>query len=104
MRRRASLRSRQLTREVTTASTICKAGNSALFANAPGFQRFNLTNVYLGIGRTNQIDATLNVGSASETVEVAAAPAMLQTESSEVATIAARQGAEAEGKSAGDFF
>src|ERR1700685_2806772 len=81
-----------------------QAGNSALFANAPGFQRFNLTNVYLGIGRTNQIDATLNVGSASETVEVAAAPAMLQTESSEVATIAARQGAEAEGKSAGDFF
>src|SRR5437016_13365692 len=35
-----------------------QAGNSALFVNAPGFQRFELTNFYLGVGRNNEIDAT----------------------------------------------
>jgi hypothetical protein len=82
-----------------------QAGNSALFVNAPGFQTFNLTNIYLGIGRTNQIDGTLNVGSTSESVEVrGGTPAMLQTENAEVSSRAEKQGAEAEGKSAGDFF
>jgi hypothetical protein len=81
-----------------------QAGNSALFVNAPGFQRFNLTNVYLGIGRTNEIDATLNVGAASETVQVTGAAPMLQTSTASVVAVAEKQGAEAEGKSAGDFF
>src|SRR5271166_5531299 len=54
-----------------------QAGNSAVFVNAPGFQRFNLSNVYLGIGRTNEIDGTLNVGAASETVEVQGTASML---------------------------
>jgi hypothetical protein len=81
-----------------------QAGNSAVFVNAPGFQRFNLSNVYIGIARNNEIDATLNVGAANETVEVTAAPTMLQTESAEISSVAAKQGSEAEGKSAGDFF
>jgi len=80
------------------------AGNSALFVNSPGFQRFNLTNVYLGISRNNEIDATLNVGAASETVEVQASTPTVQTESAVISTVAAKQGSEAEGKSAGDFF
>jgi hypothetical protein len=80
-----------------------QAGNSALFVNAPGFQRFNLSNVYLGIGRTNEIDGTLNVGAANETVEVQGTAPMINTMSSVVAT-AEKQGTEAEGKSAGDFF
>jgi hypothetical protein len=79
-------------------------GNSALFVSAPGFQRFNLSNVYIGIGRTNEIDATLNVGTSSETVEVTGAAPMLNTESASVSSIVAKQGSEAEGKSAGDFF
>jgi len=79
-----------------------QAGNSALFVNAPGFQRFDLANVYLGIGRTNQIDASLNVGSASETVN--AAPTTVETSSALVSSLAERQGSTAEGKSAGDFF
>jgi len=79
-------------------------GNSALFVTAPGFQRFNLTNVYVGIGRTNQIDATLNVGTASETVEVNAAPATVETSSASLSAVAGKQITEAEGKSAGDFF
>jgi hypothetical protein len=81
-----------------------QAGNSALFVNAPGFQRFNLSNVYLGIGRTNEIDGTLNVGAASETVEVQGTASMVNTSTASVSAVAERQGAEAEGKSAGDFF
>ncbi|MGA7218839.1 MAG: carboxypeptidase regulatory-like domain-containing protein, partial [Candidatus Sulfotelmatobacter sp.] len=79
-------------------------GNSVLFVNAPGFQRFNLSNVYIGTGRTNEIDATLNIGTSSETVEVAGAAPVIQTETAQIASIAAKQSAEAEGKSAGDFF
>ena len=80
-----------------------QAGNAALFVNATGFQRFNLTNIYLGIGRNNEIDATLNIGSASETVEVQGQATVLNTETSMVGTVG-KQGVEAEGKSAGDFF
>jgi hypothetical protein len=81
-----------------------QAGNSAVFVTATGFQRFNLANIYLGIGRNNEIDATLNVGAANETVEVQASTPTVNTESAMVSTLAEKQGAEAEGKSAGDFF
>jgi Carboxypeptidase regulatory-like domain len=81
-----------------------QAGNSAVFVNAPGFQRFNLSNVYLGIGRTNEIDGTLNVGAASETVEVQGSAPTLNTSTNSIISTAEKQGAEAEGKSAGDFF
>jgi hypothetical protein len=81
-----------------------QAGNSAVFVTATGFQRFNLANIYLGIGRNNEIDATLNLGAANETVEVQASTPTVNTESAMVSTLAEKQGAEAEGKSAGDFF
>lgn len=84
--------------------TDLQPGNSALFVNAPGFQRFNLTNVYLGIGRTNEIDATMNVGATNDTVEVTAAPAPVETMSASLVSTVEQQGTEAEGKSAGDFF
>lgn len=81
-----------------------QAGNSALFVTATGFQRFNLANIYLGIGRNNEIDATLNVGSANETVEVQGTAYSTETMSASVSSIVGAQSAEAEGKSAGDFF
>ena len=81
-----------------------QAGNAALFVSMPGFQRFNLSNVYLGIGRNNEIDANLSPGGAAETVEVTAGATAVQTENAEVASRAEKQGSEAEGKSAGDFF
>jgi hypothetical protein len=84
--------------------TNIQAGNSAVFVDAAGFQRFNLTNIYLGIGRTNEVDATLNVGAASETVEVQAGSTQVETENAMLSTLAGRQVSEAEGKSAGDFF
>jgi hypothetical protein len=81
-----------------------QAGNSAVFVNATGFQRFNLANIYLGIGRNNEIDATLNLGTSSETVEVRGETPTVETSSASVSSLAEKQGAEAEGKSAGDFF
>jgi hypothetical protein len=79
-------------------------GNSAVFVSAPGFQRFNLSNVYIGVGRINEIDATLNVGAAAETVEVQASTPTIDTTSSSLGSIVGKQGSEADGKSAGDFF
>jgi len=80
-----------------------QAGSSALFVSAQGFKRYDLSNFYLGVGRTNEIDATLEVGPATETIEVQASAANVYTESSLVGS-AGKQTAEAEGKSAGDFF
>ena len=84
--------------------TDIQPGQSALFVNAPGFQRFNLSNVYIGVSRTNQIDATLNLASSSETVEVQASAPTINTEMATLSGVAGKQGSEAEGKSAGDFF
>jgi Carboxypeptidase regulatory-like domain len=81
-----------------------QAGNSALFVSATGFQRFNLANIYLGIGRNNEIDATLNVGQANETVEVRGEATTVNTDTAEMVSTVEKQGTEAEGESAGDFF
>jgi hypothetical protein len=80
-----------------------QAGSSALFVNAPGFKRFNLTNVYLGIGRMNEINATLEIG-ASASVEVTAQSVMLNTETASVSALASGQRVEAESKDVGDYF
>ena len=79
-------------------------GNSALFVNKPGFKRFDLSNFYLGVGRMNEIDARLEVGTANETVVVESRAPMVQTDSAEISTIAAKQHVEAEGKDLGDYF
>lgn len=79
-------------------------GNSAVFVAASGFQRYNLSNVYLGVGRMNEINATLNLGSISESVEVSAASVAVNTESAMIASRAEGQHVEAESKDAGDFF
>ena len=80
-----------------------QAGNSALFVSATGFQAFNLTNIYLGIGRNNEIDATLNIGAATETVQVQGTAPTIEATTAMTSSVE-RQGTEAEGKSAGDFF
>jgi hypothetical protein len=83
------------------------SGNSALFVNSPGFKRFDLSNFYIGVSRSNEIDARLEVGNVSETVEVRGSAPTIQTESSELASVsevAATQHVEAEGKDMGDFF
>jgi len=57
------------------------AGNSALFVDAPGFRRFQLTSFYLGTDRMNEIDARLEVGSTSEAVTVSASTPTVETQS-----------------------
>jgi hypothetical protein len=78
-------------------------GNAALFVQARGFKRFDFSNVYLGVGRINEINATLEPGGATDTVEVRAQPVQLQAQSSMTAMVAT-QPIEAESKDMGDFF
>ncbi len=80
------------------------AGNSALFVDQPGFSKFALSNFYLGVGRMNEIDATLQLGNVSETVEVTASAPTLNTSSSMLSTVLSKQQAEAEGKGIGEMF
>ncbi len=81
-----------------------QAGNSALFVDSPGFKRFQLTSFYLGVDRMNEIDARLEVGSVSESVQVTAAAATLNTESASVRSYAEGEEPEAEAKGLGDNF
>jgi hypothetical protein len=80
------------------------AGNSALFVTYPGLKPFNLSNIYLGVGRTNEIYANLQVASTAETVEVTAAAGIVNTSSAMILTALSKQNAQAEGKGFGDFF
>lgn len=84
-----------------------QAGNSALFVDAQGFKRFQLTSFYLGTDRMNEIDARLDVGSASQTVEVTAGATAVNTETSTLASVrgyAEGEEPEAEAKGLGDNF
>ncbi len=52
-------------------------GNSALSVNKPGFKEFDLANLNLDVGRMNEINGKLEVGTASETVAVQASAALI---------------------------
>lgn len=82
-------------------------GNSAVFVNSPGFKAFNLSNFFVGTGRSNEIDARLEVGTTNEIVEVTAAPTAVETSNSSVAGVRSaisKEHVEAEGKDLGDYF
>jgi len=82
-----------------------QGGNSALFVDSPGFKRFQLTSFYLGVDRMNEIDARLELGRASETVEVTASSTAVETStSSMVRSYAEGEAPEAEAKGLGDNF
>jgi hypothetical protein len=81
-----------------------QGGNSALFAIARGFKRFDLTNVYLGTGRMNEMNLRLEVGNVGSSVSVEAATVAVQTSSASVSSLASKQHIEAEGKELGDYF
>jgi hypothetical protein len=84
--------------------TNIQAGNSSILVTSPGFQRYELSNFYLGVGRTNEIHAMLNVGTASTAIEVTSSAPTVNTEIASVSVLANRQASEAEGKSTGDFY
>ena len=80
------------------------AGNSALFVEAPGFQRWELSNIYLGVGRVNEIDGHLQVGAMSTAIEVTAAPPRVETSTAQITTAIRGLQVEAQSKDLGDMF
>ena len=78
------------TNEVTTATSdsagaytipLLRPGNYKMTATAPGFKQFVRDNVVLEAARTLGIDITLEVGNVTDTVEVTASAAVLETQS-----------------------
>ena len=65
-------------------------GLYTMSAEAPGFKKFEVTGNKLDPNSTLSIDATLAVGSATDTVQVAASAVQLQTESAAVEKLVTR--------------
>ena len=59
-------------------------GTYSVRATAMGFQAFERQNITVGLGQDSRIDAQLTPGQVTQTVEVTAAPAMLDTTSAVV--------------------
>src|SRR6266705_2601259 len=84
-------------RQVTTNEsgyyvvTNVPPGLYTMIAEAAGFHRFETTNNKLDPSAELVIDATLTVGSASQTVEVSASAVLLQTESASVQKLITRE-------------
>jgi len=66
-------------------------GFYTMTAEAPGFQKYQSTNNKLDPSADLVIDATLTVGTASQTVEVSASAVQLQTESASVQKLITRE-------------
>jgi hypothetical protein len=82
-----------------------QAGNSALYVDATGFRRFQLTSFYLGVDRMNEIDARLEIGTSNESVMVTAGAASpVETSESSIRNYAEGEAPEAEAKGLGDNF
>jgi hypothetical protein len=64
-----------------------RLGEYAISIEAEGFKRFNQRGVVLDIGDVRKVDATLEVGQVSETVNVEAAAPLLETSDSTVGTV-----------------
>jgi hypothetical protein len=71
--------------------TNVPAGIYSISVEAPGFKKYESTGNKLDPSSTLSIDASLTVGAATETVEVAASAATLQTESATVQRLVSRQ-------------
>ncbi|HTS04802.1 MAG TPA: carboxypeptidase-like regulatory domain-containing protein, partial [Candidatus Eisenbacteria bacterium] len=73
--------------EGTFAANLLKIGTYSIAAEKAGFQTTVQQNVEVGVNQSVKVDLVLKIGSASEKVEVTAAPALLQTEQSSLGTI-----------------
>ncbi len=71
--------------------TNIPAGVYSVVIEAAGFKKFETRNNKLDSSSTLEINATLTVGAATETVEVSATAAQLQTESASVQKLITRQ-------------
>lgn len=59
-------------------------GTYTLSVDAPGFKKYERPNLIIQVAETTRVDATLEVGSSSETVTVSTEAPLLKTESGEV--------------------
>jgi hypothetical protein len=62
-------------------------GNYTLSAEAKGFQRQEIKGVEVQVNQQAKIDLTMRVGDVTQTVQVDATAAMIQTESTDVGTV-----------------
>src|SRR6202522_4140187 len=69
------------------SAELLTAGTNSVAAEASGFNRTELGGVLVGVNQVVRLDIELKVGSASQTVEVTAAPPILNTETSSLSTI-----------------
>jgi hypothetical protein len=69
------------------SAELLTAGTYSVAAEASGFTRTELGGVQVGVNQVVRLDIELKVGSASQTVEVTAAPPILSTETSSLSTI-----------------
>ena len=75
------------TTRVRSPPTCCESEPIRSPQKSRDFQKTVQQSVEVGVNQSVRIDLVLKVGSASETVEVTAAPALLQTEASSLGTI-----------------
>jgi hypothetical protein len=79
--------------EVTTdanghyAADLLRIGSYSITVEKAGFKKAVQPKVDVGVNQTARVDFTLQVGSATETMEVTAAPPILQTEASSLGTL-----------------
>lgn len=69
------------------AADLLRIGTYSVTVEKPGFQRAVQSRVEIGVNQTARVDIALSVGSATESVQVTAAPPLLQTEASSLGTI-----------------
>ena len=69
------------------SAELLTAGTYSVAVEAPGFTKTEQSGIQVGVNEVVRIDIELKVGSASQTVEVSAAPPILSTETSSLSTI-----------------
>src|SRR5215470_7469033 len=69
------------------AANLLRIGTYSVSVEKKGFQKTVQQNVEVGVDQSVKVDLALKIGSATETVQVSAAPALLQTEQSSLGTI-----------------
>jgi Carboxypeptidase regulatory-like domain len=71
----------------TYVATSLPIGQYAITFEKTGFKRTVHSNVSISVNQTTRIDATLEVGQVSQSVQVSAAPPLIQSESSSLGTV-----------------
>jgi hypothetical protein len=69
------------------AADLLRIGTYSVTFEKQGFQKAVQSNVDVGVNQTARVDIALRIGSATESVQVTAAPPLLQTEASSLGTI-----------------